>query len=245
KLMDSLIKGILDNLPKILKAGIDLILGLIDGILQMLPELVSAGIKLIMELIATIVGLIPQLISVGIQIVGELIIGVVRSIPRVLNAGKTLVKTIGKVIKSGFKDIGSIGKNLVKGLWDGMSSMGCWVKDEAKGLADGIVGGMKNVFGIKSPSTVMRDIIGKNLMLGIGVGMEAETPTLVKDIDKELSALTRQTEMAVQLDTSQMSMIVVGTGLRELRFKKAAEKVITTINDTIITGNIFYIREKG
>src|SRR5699024_8879774 len=168
-----------------------------------------------------------------------------RSIPRVLNAGKTLVKTIGKGIKSGFKGIGSIGKNLVKGLWDGMSSMGGWVKDKAKGLADGIVGGMKNVFGIKSPSTVMRDIIGKNLMLGIGVGMEAETPTLVKDIDKELSALTRQMEMAVQLETSQMSMKVVGTGSREPRLKKAPKKDKTTTKDTIITGNNFYIREKG
>lgn len=64
-----------------------------------------------------------------------------------------------------------IGVDLVKGLWNGISQMGGWLWDKITGWAGDILGGIGSFFGIHSPSTVMRDYIGKNLVAGMGEGI--------------------------------------------------------------------------
>lgn len=240
KLMEALITGILDNLPKILNAGIELILGLVDGLLEMLPTLVGTGIDLIMQLIATIVGLIPRFISVGLQLVGELVIGLVRAIPRALRAGVQLVKAIGRGIKSGFVGIGKIGANLVKGLWEGIKGMGRWIRDKVKGFASGIMDSMKSAFGIKSPSTLMRDIIGKNLTLGIGVGIEEGMPELNRDVDRELTDFTRRMEAVVELETAKTGYRAAGTSTYTTRGIIKEEKAS---EETPVSGDLYTVIE--
>ena len=54
---------------------------------------------------------------------------------------------------------------LFKGLLDPTA-----IWNAVKGLYNGIVGGIKSLFGIHSPSTVFKDEVGKNLALGLGEG---------------------------------------------------------------------------
>lgn len=82
-----------------------------------------------------------------------------------------------------------IGKNLVEGLWNGIKNMGQWIKDKIFGFADGIIDGFKSVFGISSPSRVMRDSVGKYLAEGIGVGFMEEMPDIAEAAREALSNL--------------------------------------------------------
>ena len=82
-----------------------------------------------------------------------------------------------------------IGKNLVEGLWNGIKNMGQWIKDKIFGFADGIIDGFKSVFGINSPSRVMRDSIGKYLAEGVGVGFMDELPNVAEDAREALTNL--------------------------------------------------------
>lgn len=77
-------------------------------------------------------------------------------------------------IKSVFSIDGmlSIGKNLVTGLWNGISNSFTWIKNKISGWVGNVMDFIKGLFGIHSPSTVMRDKIGKMLGLGVAEGIE-------------------------------------------------------------------------
>lgn len=74
-----------------------------------------------------------------------------------------------------------IGSNIVRGIWDGIKNMSGWLKDKVFGWADDFVDSIKNAFGIHSPSTVMRDSVGKYLAQGVGVGFTEELPDVADD----------------------------------------------------------------
>ena len=77
-------------------------------------------------------------------------------------------------IKSVFSIDGmlSIGKNLVTGLWNGISNSFTWIKNKISGWVGNVMDFIKGLFGIKSPSRVMRDEVGKMLGLGMAEGIE-------------------------------------------------------------------------
>lgn len=64
-----------------------------------------------------------------------------------------------------------VGKNIVLGLWDGIASMITWVKDKISGFVGDIVGGIKGLLGIRSPSAVFAEM-GTNMALGIGQALQ-------------------------------------------------------------------------
>jgi hypothetical protein len=85
------------------------------------------------------------------------------------------------------------GKNLVEGLWKGLSGSVSWIKNKIKGWVGDVTSYMKKLFGIASPSKLMRDMIGVNLVKGIGVGFDKEMPALKRDIDSQLAWLSNYT----------------------------------------------------
>lgn len=77
-------------------------------------------------------------------------------------------------LKSAFKfdDMLSIGKNIVQGLWDGISNSFQWIKDKITGWVGNVMDFIKGLFGIHSPSRVMRDEVGNMLGLGMADGID-------------------------------------------------------------------------
>lgn len=232
QLVEGIVQGLLNNLPLLVEAAINLVYAIIDGLLQMIPELVATGIQLVLELIGAILSMIPQIISTGMQLVGELVIGILRAAPRLLTAGVTLVKTVIEGIKSAFSGIVEAGKDLVRGLWDGIISLKDWILGKVEDFAESIIVGIKKVFGISSPSAIMRDEIGENLTLGISVGFEKGIPELQRDVEKELGRLVERMKATVELEASTIGMkISAGSGV-----SKVTHNIIN--NDNGITQNI-------
>jgi phage-related protein len=81
------------------------------------------------------------------------------------------------------KDIASVGKELIKGLWNGIKDMTSWITGKLEGFGKSVLSGIKSFFGIKSPSRVFRDEVGKMLAEGMAVGIE-------DNADKPLEAMT-------------------------------------------------------
>ena len=84
----------------------------------------------------------------------------------------------------------SAGKNLVYGLWNGLSSAGSWLWNQVTGWANNIIGGIKGMFGIASPSKVFRDQIGLNLGLGVGEGFKKSIPQVTRTMQDAAGKLT-------------------------------------------------------
>ena len=84
----------------------------------------------------------------------------------------------------------SLGLNIVKGIFNGIKNAGAWLYDKLRGWVDGVVGWIKDFFGIHSPSKVFADEIGKFIPPGITLGVEQAMPRAMRDMGAQLSALS-------------------------------------------------------
>jgi tape measure domain-containing protein len=73
----------------------------------------------------------------------------------------------------------SIGGDIVRGIWNGISGAAGWLADKVKSFASGILDGMKDALGIRSPSRLFRDQVGKYIAQGIGEGFTDEMGSVV------------------------------------------------------------------
>lgn len=68
-------------------------------------------------------------------------------------------------------DMKEVGKAIVNGLWEGLKNAIGWLKEKITGWVGDVMGFIKDLFGIHSPSAVMRDEVGKMLGLGMAEGI--------------------------------------------------------------------------
>lgn len=186
QIITSIIDALLSNLPMIIQAGIDLLIALVNDLPTIITTIVESLPKIIMGIVNGLVDNIDKIIDAGIQ----LLVSLVTNIPAII---KGLVKAVPKIIKGLINaiidfvpELGKAGLNLIKGLWNGIKDAGAWLWDKISGFFGGIVDKVKGFFGIHSPSTLFRDMIGKNLVKGIAVGFNVETPNLENSINKNL-----------------------------------------------------------
>lgn len=105
-----------------------------------------------------------QLLSTGISAAQNLVNGI----------WNTICGLPGKML--------DIGKNLVQGIWNGINNAKDWILGKIKEFGQGILNGIKSFFGIKSPSKLFEEQVGKNLALGLGEGFTAS----MKDVSKQM-----------------------------------------------------------
>jgi len=87
-------------------------------------------------------------------------------------AASNLVSSVVDGVRSLPGKMLDAGKNLVSGLWEGISGSFTWIKNKISGWVGNVTNFIKNLFGIHSPSAVMRDEVGKMLGLGMAEGIE-------------------------------------------------------------------------
>lgn len=104
-------------------------------------------------------------------------------------AGRTFTTNIVNGVKSIPSKMVSIGSNIVKGIWSGISGAGSWLRSQISNFASNIVKGFKSSFKINSPSKIMRDIIGRGIVEGRGVGIDQEEDSLLTKADSLASSV--------------------------------------------------------
>lgn len=183
------IPTLIANIPKIISAIVDTLMafqwlnlgrGIIkflgDGIGAMKDFVVKKGSEILIGLKNTLMNLPSTLANIGRTAVSGLGNAISAGISWVKNAAGNIVSAIVNTIKSIPGGMLSIGKDIVKGLWNGISDMTGWVIDKIQGFGESVLGGIKDFFGIHSPSRVMRDEVGKYMAQGVGVGFEKNIP---------------------------------------------------------------------
>ena len=91
---------------------------------------------------------------------------------KALEAGKLFMTKLVNEVKKVPAKMKSIGKDIVRGVWNGIKNMASWFSSQVGSFFKGMVDGVKNRLGIKSPSRVMRDEIGLMMVKGLGIGIE-------------------------------------------------------------------------
>jgi len=194
QIIDSLVEFLLNNIDIILDAAITLLMAIVEAIPQIVTATARAMPKIITTIISGIVNALPQMAAKAAELFGKLIGAagdLLKQLPgKMLEIGASIINGIGSflgnvgtkageifttiwdAIKSLPEKALSLGRNLVEGIWNGISGAASWLWDQIVGFGGDVVNWFAGVFGIHSPSRVMRDEIGKMLGLGMVEGIE-------------------------------------------------------------------------
>lgn len=195
QIVDAVVNGLTkpESLSAIILGAIQLFLAIIQAIPVIITALVKAVPTIVQNIIATLTS--PQFIgamfNAGTQLLKSTIGGIVGMVGAVIGAAGQVIGAIAGVLAPG--NLARIGGDMIKGLWNGISDLTGWIVGKLKGFGDSILSGIKNFFGIHSPSTVFAGI-GENLNRGLAKGLDGSTGVVTKAVDnvanQALSGLT-------------------------------------------------------
>lgn len=100
------------------------------------------------------------------------------------DAAKEFFNNLWNGLKELPSKIWDVGKNIVEGIWNGINDKFDWLTSKIKEFTNGVKDKLKSFFGIHSPSTVMRDEVGKYLPLGIAEGIKNGTKDVTQQVTK-------------------------------------------------------------
>ena len=221
----NLVETLLDNFDLVIDAGIELIMALAEGLIIALPRLIDRVPVIIDKLMMSWTNNFPKLIQMGIETTVQLAVGIVKAIPNLLLTIPQVIFSYVKAFGNYYGKLGEVGLNLIKGLWNGISDAGAWLRSKISGFFGGVVDNIKDFFGIHSPSKVFSDEIGKNLALGVGEGFSATMGDVSADMQ---GAIPTEFDTNVNMNTSSP----YGSNYDYLvtAFKEALKDVKVTMN---------------
>lgn len=177
-------------LPQITASGVEIIAALVSGIGENLPALIPAAVDAIIEVASTLVANVDKIILAAGDLMSGLIRGLIEAIPRLIYRLPEIIIAITSGLLKGVGSIVDVGVQLIRGLFEGIKNAGTWLYNKLRGWVSNVLGWVKSLFGIHSPSTVFADEIGKFIPPGITVGVKEAMPRALRDMGQELSALS-------------------------------------------------------
>lgn len=186
EIIETLVGFLETSIPQLMDAAITLFMAILDAIPELIGGLLQNLPKIIKTIVDTLLNNLPKIIDGAIT----LFFGILDAIPQICsellkNLPEIIVTIVGCLIEA-IPELIDAGGQLLGGLFEGMlDPERIW--NAVKELFNGIVGGLKKLFGIKSPSRVMANVVGKNLALGIGVGFEKNIGAVNKEISEAMN----------------------------------------------------------
>lgn len=182
----ALVNAIIQNLPALNAASIEIVLQLANGLIDNLPALIDALIQVTLTVIQQITDpeFLTQIVETASLLIMTLANGMIDAIPELIAGVPRIIEAIVDAFLN--YDWGGIGRNIVQGLKDGIAGMWDNIKNWFNDKVDALVGGVKKILGIASPSKVFAGI-GGFMAEGLGEGFSDEFSSVKKDIEGNMS----------------------------------------------------------
>lgn len=179
------VETLLQNLPYIVAAGMDMVLEIVNGILDNIDLLIDCVLELVDVVVDKLIENMPKLVEGGIRLIIALSVGLIKAIPQLVEKIPEIILALVEGFAAGASQILEVGKNIVRGIWNGIKAMASWIKDKVTGFFSGIVDSVKGFLGIHSPSRVFAGI-GKFMAEGLGDGWDSQFSKVKSDIENGL-----------------------------------------------------------
>lgn len=242
QIIEGIITALTENIPLIIQAGIDLLVALIQALPQIITTIVQAIPQIISGIVNALIGNIDQIVMAGVQLFVALIQNLPTIIVEIVKAVPQIVSGIVQAFASLGGEMINAGANLLHGLWEGISGAASWLWEKVSGWASSLVSGIKDFFGIHSPSTVFAEI-GGNMADGVGVGftdnmggVEGDTTAAMGGavnaiVERVITGLTAQAQRFNQagqdFDKNIASGMVAGIVQITQKVPQIAQSIIT------------------
>lgn len=221
-----------------------------NAIISAVQKVTTWGEQMRSQAVTAATNLLNQTITTLSQLPGKVWNAIVGAVQQVVNWGTQLAakgteaaKGLYNAVVNGVSSLPSkmaeIGSNIVSWIWNGISSGWDWLTGKVKSLAKSLLDGAKDALGIHSPSRLFRDLVGKMIPQGIGVGITAEMPTLQSDLKEELQGMTTKVAAEVNPVTAVKNTAKISTIGGEVSTKQIAKDrditvIVYTTNTTTL-----------
>lgn len=200
-------------LTALIMAAIQLFLAIITALPQIIVAIVNALPVIISNIVKTLTS--TQFINMMIQANFTLFMAFVKAIPQIIGslvgALGGILKVIGDTLSP--SNLGRIGGDMIKGMWNGISNLTGWILDKIKGFGKSVMDGLKNIFGIHSPSKEWA-WVGKMNVLGLANSITDNAGLVsraVSDLASDtMGALTMNPTMQASMAGSAASASATG-----------------------------------
>lgn len=168
-LITGAVQALADNLPEFLQKGMEIVANLVNGIVDSLPDMIASAVEAVSAFLQSVTDNLPEIVAKGVEMLLSIVSGIIDSLPDIVSAAGRIVSSVIDTIKStnwisvGIDILSGIGKGIINGIGGVVSA--------ARNAASSILNSIKGFFGIHSPSIVMRDMIGGNMMQGWANGI--------------------------------------------------------------------------
>jgi phage-related protein len=224
RMIEQFATAVINQLPTIIQTGVKIITALINGLISALPTLVASIPRIIGAIVSTLAANMPQIINSGKQLINALKNGIVGAVGLVVSAASQIGSRFISALSAIPSKLVSVGTNMVKGIWNGINNATSWIIGKIRSFGDSVVRGIKSIFGIHSPSSVMRDAIGKPLAQGIGVGFEDEMKSVTAQMQSAIPS-SFDVNSSVSASGSYLGMVDA--------FKQALSEVRIELDDEV------------
>lgn len=179
-----------DTLSKMFSLGFQILTAIMNGLLNFGGSILGFALDMFLKMVEVLMSM--DWIQLGTDIVNTILDAFTSIDYGYLNEFKdTVINTIRMYFNESLPELLGIGADILAGIANGLITGDFSFIEDVKNR---ILGGLSDVFGIHSPSRVMRDQVGKYLAQGVGVGFVDEMPSVSEDA---LGAFNRlQSEVA-------------------------------------------------
>ena len=117
------------------------------------------------------------------------------------------LRSLGQNAWNSFKNLSwvSLGSNIISGIVSGLRNAGASIVNTLMGFARSALNAVKSFLGIRSPSRVFRDQIGKMIPLGIAAGIENNAGAVTDAMESIVSATLTDTQVGLTLNSGGYS----------------------------------------
>lgn len=193
QIITSVIQTLLTHLPEIIDAGFKLLTALIDDLPEIILTIVEALPEIISAIIKALTDNIPLIVETGVKLLTSLITNLPQIIAEIVRAMPEIITGIVNALSEGISQVTEVGANIVRGLWNGIQSLAGWLWDQVSSWISGIWDGIKDFFGIASPSKQMA-WVGSMLVEGLAGAIDKDGDKAVAAVDDMAAGMIAEVE---------------------------------------------------
>lgn len=202
-IMEQLPVLINDVLPQLIESGIAMVNSIIQGIITNLPALIDMALNLVFQLLDVILENLPLLIEAGLQAVVQLALGIANALPKLI---PVLIDTIILIVETLIDNIDMLidaAIAIIMALADGIIAVLPRLIEKVPEIINKLIEAITDNAPKVGESAVQ-------LIIALGMGLIKSIPTLVKNVPQIINALFNAFTYYIQLFASIGKGIVEG-----------------------------------
>lgn len=161
-LVTTLLAQLAAAVPQMVDSGMAMIEGILKGVADHIGEIAYEGVEIIANFVNGIAAGLPDIIQSAFNLIISFINGLADAINNnydaIYNVCDNLIQSIINAIVGLIPHLFGIGGKIVDGIMNGIRGAAKGIQDGAQWLGNKLIGGLKGVLGIHSPSVKGREI---------------------------------------------------------------------------------------